>query len=133
MSEIPSSTVTTRSEREEISGRLHPSHPFDRAGAKPSDSLVQAAYAEFVAALAGAAPRIIPLDADALDLEDRADYLGGVLSALSAYLAVILDDTAQNVPGSLDLPDAEAVLADLAADLTGTIQHAADSMAGWLT
>jgi hypothetical protein len=55
-----------------------------------------------------------------------------VLSALSVYLAVILDDTAQNVPGGLDLRDAEGILADLASDLTGTIQHAADGMAGWL-
>ena|SRR5258708_3828782 len=118
-------------EREDISGRLHPSQPYDRASAKPSDSLVQVVYAEFVAVLTGAAPRAIPLDADALDLEDRADHVSRVFSALSAYLAVILDDTAQNVPGGLDLRDAEAILADLAADLTGTIQHAADGMA-WL-
>jgi predicted phage-related endonuclease len=43
---------------------------------------------------------------------------------------MILDDTAQNVPGGLDLPDTEAVLADLASDVTGTIQLAADEMAG---
>ena len=53
-----------------------------------------------------------------------------MLSALSVYLAVVLDDTAQNVPGSLDLRDAEGVLADLASDVTGAIQHAADDMAG---
>jgi hypothetical protein len=93
---------------------------------------VQPAHAEFVATLAGHAPRTIPLDADAIDLEDRADHLSKVFSALSVYLAVLLDDTAQNVPGGLDLRDAEGVLADLASDLTGTIQRAADSMAGWL-
>jgi hypothetical protein len=43
---------------------------------------------------------------------------------------VILDDTAQNVPGGLDLRDVEAVLADLASDVTGTIQYAADRLAG---
>ena len=69
------------------------------ASAKPSTSPVRAAHAEFVAALAGHPPRPIPLDADAIDLEDRADHLGKVFSALSAYVAVILDDTAQNVPG----------------------------------
>jgi hypothetical protein len=46
------------------------------------------------------------------------------------YVTVILDDTAQNIPGSLDLRDVEAILADLAADVTGAIQHAADDMAG---
>jgi hypothetical protein len=93
-------------------------------------SIVCAAHAELVAALAGHPPRPIPLDADAIDLEDRADHLIKVLSALSVYVAVILDDTAQNVPGGLDLRDSEAALADLASDLTGAIQHAADGMAG---
>jgi hypothetical protein len=91
---------------------------------------VRVAHAEFVATLAGHPPRPIPVDADGIDLEDRADHLDKVLSALSVYLTLILDDTAQNVPGGLDLPPIEAVLADLAADLTGAIQHAADGMAG---
>ena len=46
------------------------------------------------------------------------------------YVTVILDDTAQNVPGSLDLPNIETVLADLASDVTGAIQQVADDMAG---
>ena len=91
---------------------------------------VRAAHAEFVAALTGHPPRPIPLDADSIDLEDRADHLDRVFSALSVYLTVILDDAAQNVPGGLDLRDAEAVLADVASDLSGTIQLAADGMAG---
>jgi len=78
----------------------------------------------------GHPPRPIPLDADAIDLEDRADHLSKVLGALSVYVTVILDDTAQNVPGGFDLRDAEALLADLASDLTGAIQRAADDMAG---
>jgi hypothetical protein len=117
-------------EPEDLSGKPRPTQPCDRAGAKPSASPVRAAHAEFVAALAGHPLRLIPLDADALDLEDRADHLSKVLSALSVYVAVILDDTAQNVPGGLDLPHIEAVLADLASDVIGTIQHAADGMAG---
>jgi hypothetical protein len=68
--------------------------------------------------------------ADAIDLEDRADHLGHLFWALSVYVAVVLDDTAQNVPGRLDLRDAEAILADLASDMTGAIQKAADDMAG---
>jgi hypothetical protein len=100
------------------------------ASAQSSDSPVSVACAEFVAAIAGHPPQPIAMDADAIDLEDRADHLGKVFSALSVYVTVILDDTAQNVPGRLDLPDAEGVLADLASDLTGTIRHAAEGMAG---
>ena len=100
------------------------------ASAKPSTSPVRFAYAGFVATLAAYPPRPIPIDADAIDLEDRADHLDKVFGALSVYVTVILDDTAQNVPGTLDLRDVEAILADLASDVTGTIQHAADDMAG---
>ena len=87
------------------SRRTSPAEPVhlslvDGASAKPSASPVRAAHAEFVAALAGHPPRPIPIDADAIDLEDRADHLDKVFGALSVYVAVILDDTAQNIPGS---------------------------------
>jgi hypothetical protein len=91
-------------------------------------SPVRVAHAEFVAALSGHVPRTIPLDADAIDLEDRADHLGKVFGALSVYVAVIIDDAAQNAPGRLDLPDVEGILADLASDVIGTIEHAAEDM-----
>jgi hypothetical protein len=117
-------------EPEDLSGKPHATQPCDRAGAKPSASPVRAAHADFVAALAGRPPRTIPLDADAIDIEDRAEHLNTVFNALLAYLTVILDDTAQNVPGRLDLPDVEAFLVDLASDVSGAIQHAADRVAG---
>jgi hypothetical protein len=115
-------------EPEELSSR--PTQPCDHAGANPFASVVGAAHAEFVGAMAGSPPRPIPVSADAIDLEDRAEHLNKVLGALSVYVAVILDDTAQNVPGGLDLRDAEAALANLASDLSGAIQRAADQMAG---
>jgi hypothetical protein len=117
-------------EPEDFGNPHHRAVAPDRAGAKPFSSPALAAHAAFVAALFGHPPRAIPLDADSLDLEDRADHIGKVFSALSVYVAAILDDTAQNVPGTLDLPHVEAILADLAADVTGAIQHAAESM-GW--
>ena len=82
-----------------------------------------------VAALAGHPPRPIPIDADAIDLEDRADYPNKVLNALSAYLTATLDDTAQNVPGGLDLRQVDALLSDLASDVSGTLQRAVERMA----
>ena len=103
--------------------------PITDASAKPSANPVQAAYAEFVAALAGHPPRPIPVYADAIDLEDRADHLSKVLDALSAYLTAILDDTAQNVPGGLDLRQVDALLSDLASDMSGTLQHAVEGTA----
>ena len=119
-----------REKRGEVSGKPHPSQFCDRTNTKPPASPVRAAHAELVAALTWHSPQAIPLDADAIDLEERAEHLGTVISALSVYVAVILDDTSQNVPGGLDLPDAEAILADLVSDVTGAIQHAAEGMAG---
>ena len=100
------------------------------ASARLSTNPIRAAHAEFVAALAVHPPRPIPVDTDAVDLEDRADHFTKVFSTLSVYLTVILDDTAQNTPGGLDQLPVEAVLSDLASDVTGTIQRAADGMAG---
>ncbi len=117
-------------EPEGLASKPSPIPVCDRAVGKPFRSPARAAHAAFVAALSGHPPHRIPLDADALDLEDRAELLGKVFSALSVYVAVILDDTAHNVPGGLNLPHVEAVLADLAANVTGAIQHAAEGM-GW--
>jgi hypothetical protein len=100
------------------------------ANVKLSTNVVRAAHVEFVATLAGYPPWPIPFDADATDLEDRADHLKQVLDALSVYVAAILDDTAQNIPGGLDLRFIDALLSDLASDVTGTIRRAADAIAG---
>jgi len=85
---------------------------------------------EFLAALGEHPPRPIPILADPVDLRDRADHPNQVVDGLAAYLTVILDDAAQNTPGGLDLSDAEAILVDLASDLSGAIQRAAEEMAG---
>ena len=99
------------------------------ANAKPSTNPVRAAHADLVTAVAAQPPWPIPLFANATDLEDRADHLKQVLDAVSAYVTTILDDTAQNVPGGLDLRQIEALLSDLSSEVTGTIQRAADAMA----
>jgi hypothetical protein len=96
----------------------------------PAGCPVKAAYTALLRALAAHPPLRIPVEADSIDLQDRADHLNAVFGGLAAYLALILDDTAQNAPGGLVFANAEAILADLASDLTGAIQRAADEMAG---
>jgi hypothetical protein len=112
-------------DREQFSG----SPPSDHAKTKASTYSVRAAHVEFIAVLTAQPPRAIPLDVDAADLEDRADHLNKVLNALSVYVTAILDDTGQNIPGRVDFGDIGAALADLASEITGTIQLAADAMA----
>jgi hypothetical protein len=93
------------------------------ATAKPSTNPVRAARAEFVATLAGNPPRPIPVDTDAVDLEERVDHLKQLLNALSAYLTAILDDTAQNVLGRLDRRQVDALL-DFTSYVAGSAPHA---------
>ena len=113
-----------------IPGRARITGAQARSSTAPVGSPVGTAYVEFLAALREHPPRPIPIVADSIDLQDRADHLNKVLGGLATYLSVILDDTAQNTPGRLDLCDAEAILADLVSDLSGAIQHAAEDMAG---
>ena len=108
--------------------RITGAHP--KPSTAPVGSPVRTVYAEFLASLEEHPPRPIPIVADSIDLHDRADHLINVLGGLAAYLAVILDDTAQNSPGRLDLCDAEGILTDLVSDLSGAFQHAAEDMAG---
>ena len=100
------------------------------ARANPSTNVARTAYAEFIADLSGHPPRSMPLNPEAVDLEDRVDHLNRLLTALSAYLTAILDDTAQNVPGGLDLCQIDALLFDLASDAIGTLQRAVEGVAG---
>jgi hypothetical protein len=101
-----------------------------RADANSSIRSVHAAHAEFIAKLADHPPRPIPIYADAIDLEDRSDHLSRVLNAVSTYVTAMVDDAAQNAPSNVELCNIEAILSDLASDLTGAIQRAADDMAG---
>jgi hypothetical protein len=112
-----------------IAGRAQITGAQAKPSTVPVGCPVLTAHAEFLAGLAEHPPRPIPIVADSIDLQDRADHLNKVLGGLAGYLAVILDDTAQNTPGSLDLCDAEAILADLVSDLSGAIQRAAEEMA----
>src|SRR4051794_25895533 len=104
--------------------------PVTCEGAKTPTNLVQAAHATLVSALAGNAPRRIPLDTRPLDLEDRAEHLDKLLKAVSVYLTELLEDTGENVPGGLELRYIKAALSDLASDAVGTVRRAAEDLSG---
>jgi hypothetical protein len=94
-----------------------------------STSLVRVAHTELVAALAGNAPHPIYVEADSDDLSGRADHLEKIFEALRAYLAAILSDTAQNLPGgALDRRYLDNLFQDLSADAVAVIRNAAEEM-----
>ena len=87
------------------------------------------AHTELVATLAGNVPHPIYAEVEPDDLDGRADHLAKVFAALHAYLAAVLGDTAQNIPGgSLDRRYLENLFQDLSADAVGAIRNAAEEM-----
>ena len=101
------------------------------AGAKPSTSPVLTAYAEFHSRLGEGTAAVNPARSLRCRFPEIASiYLKALLTVLSAYLNAIIDDTAKNVPGGLDLPQIDALLSDLASDVIGTLQNAVERM-GW--
>jgi hypothetical protein len=60
---------------------------------------VRLAHSEFVATLAGNIPHPVYAGASAENLDGRANPLEKVFGALHAYLAAIMGDPAQNIPG----------------------------------
>jgi hypothetical protein len=94
-----------------------------------STSPVRLAHTELVAAFAGNIPHPIYVDVNADDLDARADHLEKVFAALHVYLATIIGDTAQNIPGgALDRRYLDNLFEDLSADAVGVIRSAAERM-----
>jgi hypothetical protein len=88
-----------------------------------STSPVRLAHIDLVAALAGNLPGRIYDGAKADNLDGRAEHLEKVFAALHAYLAVIIADTAQNIPGgALDGRYPDNLFQDLSADAVGAIR-----------
>ena len=100
------------------------------AGAKPSTN--PAADADLlIARLAGHKRRQVRLNPHSVDLEKRAYQVENVLSALSAFLIAILDNSARNIPGRLSLPQIHTLISGLESCMTSTFPPAAERIAGW--
>jgi hypothetical protein len=94
-----------------------------------STSPVRQAHTEFITVLAGNVPHPIYAGANADDLDGRADHLEKVFRALHVYLAVLIGDTAGNIPGgALDRRYLDNLFQDLSADAVGVIRTAAEEM-----
>ena|SRR5271165_2933899 len=95
-------------------------------GVHPSSS-PRSAHAELLVVVEGQPPLPILLDSD---IEDPAEHRNRVITRFPVHVTGIIDDTMRNMPSGLDLRQIEAVFSDVASDLTRTIQHVADGMAG---
>jgi hypothetical protein len=92
---------------------------------------VRAAHTEFIAALAGNAPRPIRSDSDCKALEDRPDHLQKVFAALYVYIGAITAEIAEKIPRStLDRRYLDELLRGVAAEALRVFRDAAAEMRG---
>jgi hypothetical protein len=101
------------------------------ASLSPSTNPLRAAHLRLLGWLAAHPPAPIPINVHPADLEGRADQLRELLSRISAYLRLLLEDAARHVPSELDLRQIEALLADLASEVAGTLRNATRALEGW--
>lgn len=87
---------------------------------KPMD----AAFTQLICEICDEGPAFTILGiADAQDVEDRADHLRYVLHTVGKYVRAVLNDTAENVPGSASdgIRKASTIFIDAAHDLVGEV------------
>jgi hypothetical protein len=89
---------------------------------------VHSAHTELVARLVPLKPHEIRFCADRRDLEERADHIEQVLSAVLDYVGVIVRDTAYVAPVAIDREYLLGRIADVASDVAGFIANAADRL-----
>jgi hypothetical protein len=74
-------------------------------------------------------PHQIRYCADRRDLEERAEHIEQVLSAVLDYVGVIVRDTAHVAPGgSMDQKYLLGLISDVASDVAGFIANAANRL-----
>ena len=102
---------------------------MSRGQPSKSTNPVRAADAEFVAALAGNAPRPLHSGFDAADLDDRASHLQKVLAALHVYVDALTADLAKNIPAaSVDRLYLDQLFEQFSSDALRVIRNAAAEM-----
>ena len=93
-----------------------------------STNRVRAAHTEFIAALAGNAPRPIR---SGEALESRADHLQKVFAALQVYVTAIIAEIGEKTPGSaLDRQYLDQLLRGVSAEALRVFRDAAAEMRG---
>jgi hypothetical protein len=87
-------------------------------------------YAQVLAALGPEPPQRLAMWPRARELDERRDYVRGLLKVLYAYLQEVLGDVAQTVPCELDLRQIEALYCDLTSEVMGTLESAGAALPG---
>jgi hypothetical protein len=115
-------------------GAVHRPRPADPA--RPTG--IQLNYANLLDNLAEVgAPHLIGLRASGADIEERAEHLRKVLSAVTSYVKAVVGDTRYHAACTIE--DETGSLADAASDIVGALRNAGERQAeddadpaGWM-
>jgi len=99
-----------------------------KSRAAASRANIRTAFSDLLVALADNHPVNIIGEADAADMEERAEHVQGLLTAVEVYLAVVLADAKHRTSGiTLDV-NVTGILSDTRGDIVGTFRIAAEQM-----
>jgi hypothetical protein len=104
--------------------------PITGASAQPSTSPIGGTQPRLITCLLGHLLRSIPVNYHDLDFEQHTDHLCPAVQALTVYKSAILEDTAKNARGDLELCQVIALLVDLRSELSGVFQHSGRDLVG---
>jgi hypothetical protein len=93
---------------------------------RPMVSPVRTAFSDLLVALADNHPVNIIGEADACDLEERAEHVQRLLGAVETYLEAVLTDAKHRTSGFYFDVNVMGVLSDTRGDLVGTFRIAAE-------
>ena len=89
---------------------------------------IRTAFADLLVALADNHPVNIIGEADAADMEERAEHVQAVLGAVETYLTAVLADAKHRTSGVTFDVNVTGILSDTRGDLVGTFRIAAEQM-----
>jgi hypothetical protein len=89
---------------------------------------IRIAFQDLLTRLADNHPVNIIGEADAADMEERAEHVQGLLTAVETYLAVVLADARHRTSGVTFDVNVLGILSDTRGDLVGTFRIAAEQM-----
>ncbi len=89
---------------------------------------IRTAFSDLLVALADNHPVNIIGEADSADMEERAEHVQGLLTAVETYLTAVLADAKHRTSGIKFDVNVTGILSDTRGDLVGTFKIAAEQM-----
>jgi hypothetical protein len=101
---------------------------WKRTPSRTQASTIRIAFQDLLTRLADNHPVNIVGEADAADMEERAEHVQGLLTAVETYLTAVLADAKHNTSGLQFDVNVLGILSDTRGDIVDTFNIAAEQM-----